>query len=35
MALLPAFDAGELCNRIMIDFLTTDPVTTSMPVRRA
>jgi pimeloyl-ACP methyl ester carboxylesterase len=25
----------ELCNRIMIDFLTTDPVTTFMPIRRA
>jgi pimeloyl-ACP methyl ester carboxylesterase len=25
----------ELCNRIMIDFLTTDPVTTLMPIRRA
>ena len=25
----------ELCNRIMIDFLTTDPVATFMPIRRA
>ncbi len=25
----------ELCNRIMLDFLTTDPVPTFMPVRRA
>ena len=25
----------ELCNRIMIDFLTRDPVPTFMPMRRA
>ena len=25
----------DLCNKIVVDFLTTDPITTSAPIRRA
>jgi pimeloyl-ACP methyl ester carboxylesterase len=41
LAIIPGTSHGllvekpELCNRIMVDFLTTDPVTTLAPIRRA
>jgi len=41
LAIIPSTSHGllvekpELCNRIMVDFLTLDPVTTYAPIRRA